>query len=69
MTNRKRYTREFKLEAARLLETSDKPITDIARQLGIRCSLLSAGSEADKYVTILTLNGGDSVQVHVTAVP
>ena len=32
MTNRKRYTREFKLEAVRLLETSDKPITDIARQ-------------------------------------
>ena len=25
MTNRKRYTREFKLEAVRLLETSDKP--------------------------------------------
>jgi transposase len=40
MTNRKRYTREFKLEAVRLLETSDKPITDIARQLGVRRNLL-----------------------------
>jgi transposase len=40
MTNRKRYTRDFKLEAIRLLETSDKPITDIARQLGVRRNLL-----------------------------
>ena len=36
MTNRKHYTREFKLEAVRLLETSDKPITAVARELGVR---------------------------------
>ena len=40
MTNRKHYTREFKLEAVRLLETTDKPITAIARQLGVRRNLL-----------------------------
>jgi len=40
MTNRKRDTREFKLEAVRLLETSDQPITEIARQLGVRRNLL-----------------------------
>ena len=40
MTNRRHYTREFKLEAVRLLETSDKPVTDIARQLGVRRNLL-----------------------------
>jgi transposase len=40
MTNRKHYTREFKLEAVRLLETSDKPITVVARELGVRRNLL-----------------------------
>ena len=39
--NRKRkpyktYTREFKLEAVRLMETSDRPATEIAMELGLR---------------------------------
>jgi len=29
------YTREFKLEAIRLMETSDRPAAEIARELGI----------------------------------
>ncbi len=29
------FTREFKLEAVRLMETSDRPATEIARELGI----------------------------------
>ena len=32
----KSYTKEFKLEALRLMETSDRPASEIARQLGIR---------------------------------
>ncbi len=31
-----RYSREFKLEAIRLAQNSDKPITEVARELGIR---------------------------------
>ena len=30
------YTREFKLEAIRLAEESDKPVTQVARELGLR---------------------------------
>ncbi len=36
MNKRTHFTREFKLEAVRLLETSDKPGTVLARELGIR---------------------------------
>lgn len=36
MTKRKKYTSEFKREAVRLMESSQKPSTDIARQLGVR---------------------------------
>jgi len=34
-TSRRKYTREFKLEAVRLLETSGKSATQIERELGI----------------------------------
>ncbi|MBQ0806396.1 MAG: transposase, partial [Porticoccus sp.] len=40
MTKRNTYTKEFKLEAVRLLESSDKPGTDIAREIGIRRNML-----------------------------
>ena len=36
MTKRKTYTKEFKLEAVKLLETSDHPGVEIARELGIK---------------------------------
>ena len=38
MTKRqyRRFTKEFKLEAIRLAEEADKPITEVARELGIR---------------------------------
>ena len=32
----KTYTKEFKLEALKLMETSDRPASEIAMQLGIR---------------------------------
>jgi transposase len=36
MNKRKQYTSQFKREAVRLMESSDKPASDVARQLGIR---------------------------------
>lgn len=35
MTKRKRFTREFKLEAIRLLEAGEKKATELARELGV----------------------------------
>ncbi len=32
----KRYSKEFKIEAVRLAEESDKPVTQLARELGVR---------------------------------
>ena len=36
MKKRKTYTSQFKREAVRLMESSDKPASDVARQLGVR---------------------------------
>jgi len=33
---RKVYTKEFKLEAVRVLESSERPAAEVARELGIR---------------------------------
>jgi len=35
MTTRKRFSKQFKLQAVELLEQSDKPATDVARELGV----------------------------------
>ncbi len=32
----KRFTKEFKMDAIRLAETAEKPVTEVARELGIR---------------------------------
>ena len=34
-TERKSYTEEFKREAVRLMESSGKPVTQLARDLGV----------------------------------
>jgi transposase len=36
MKKRSKYTSEFKHEAVRLMESSDKAASDVARQLGVR---------------------------------
>ncbi|HEY1772651.1 MAG TPA: transposase [Gammaproteobacteria bacterium] len=36
MSKRPSYSREFKLEAVRLLKLGDKPAADLARELGVR---------------------------------
>ncbi len=38
--DRKRYSREFKLEAVRRINASGKPVTELARELGISMHLL-----------------------------
>jgi len=40
MSKRGRYPREFKMEAVRLLNGGDKPAADLARELGIKRTLL-----------------------------
>ena len=40
MDERKQYTREFRLEAVRLLDQSVRPAAEIARQLGGKRTLL-----------------------------
>ena len=35
-----RYTKEFKLEAIRLLDSGDKPASEIAMELGVKRTLL-----------------------------
>ena len=54
MQKRQTFSKEFKLEAVRLLETSGKPIVDIARELGIRRNQLY------KWQEQLQAKGGDA---------
>ncbi len=39
---RRQYTKEFKLEAVRLAKESKKPLSQVARELGIRADMLRA---------------------------
>jgi transposase len=41
MIGRKKYTKEFKLEAIRMYENSERPGSEIERELGITSGLLS----------------------------
>lgn len=41
MNGRRRFNKQFKIDAVRLLETSGKTATVIAADLGITCDLLS----------------------------
>ena len=50
MKTRQSFSKEFKLEAVRLLEEGKKPAADIARELGIRRNQLYKWKEqADKH--------------------
>lgn len=40
MNQRRSYSKEFKLEAVRLLESGQKPAADLARELGVKRTLL-----------------------------
>ena len=43
---RRRYTREFKLDAVRLAQQGDRTLTEVAESLGIDRSLISAWRKA-----------------------
>lgn len=55
MAKRKRYSKEFKLEAVRMLESGRTPAVEIARNLGIRRNQLY------KWKAQLEVKGEDSV--------
>jgi transposase-like protein len=40
MQKRKTFTREFKIEAVRLLKRKEKPAADLARELGLKRNML-----------------------------
>lgn len=46
MKGRGPYTREFKLEAVRLLRQGEKPVAQVARELGVKRTLLYRWREA-----------------------
>lgn len=50
MQKRKRYAKEFKLEALRLMKESGKSAADVARELGIRRNQLSVKAGASYSV-------------------
>ena len=54
MQKRQTFSKEFKLEAVRLLEATDKPATDLARELGVRRNQLY------KWQEQLRSKGGDA---------
>ena len=58
MKKRKRFTREFKLEAVRLLEEGQTPAADLARQLGIRRNQLY------KWKDVVDQKGDDAFPGH-----
>jgi transposase len=60
---RKTYTREFKLEALRLAETSGRPITQVERELG-----LSQGTIAH-WRREMQRNGGEAFPGHGHLLP
>jgi len=50
MKERKTFSREFKLEAVRLIEEGRKPVAELARELGIRRNQLYKWKEkTDKH--------------------
>lgn len=58
MQKRKKFTKEFKLEALRLMKESGKPAAEIARELGIRRNQLY------KWEEKLSAHGEDAFPGH-----
>ena len=58
MQKRKKFTKEFKLEAIRLMEESGKPAAEVARELGIRRNQLY------KWQEKLSIHGEEAFPGH-----
>lgn len=58
---RRKFTPEFKIEAVRRVEESGKPLTQVARELGIRADLLYSWrrrlSKGENAAEVFTGNG------------
>jgi transposase len=55
---RNTFTREFKIEAVRLLQLSKKPIAELARELGIkRNQLYKWKEEVDSFGAVSAFSG------------
>ena len=48
MKHRRRYTKEFKLEAVRQIEETGRPVRDIAFDLGVHHNTLELRAEGDE---------------------
>jgi len=51
MIDRKKYTKEFKLEAIKMYENSERPASEIERELGITSGLLTRWKQQIDKVT------------------
>jgi len=49
---RRQYTEEFKTEAVRLLQETDKSIAEVARELGINPNLLSRWRREERHAQV-----------------
>lgn len=72
MKKRPSYTKEFKIEAVRLLERGGKPAADLARELGIRRNQLykwqeqlSTKGKADAFPGHGRRAGGEAEVAHL----
>jgi transposase len=70
---RRKFTREFKVEALRLVEESGKPLTQVARELGVRADLLYSwkrqSSKASNAEEVFPGNGTLIFMAHERMLP
>ncbi len=60
---RKRYTPEFKAEAVRLVQTSDRPVTEIATHLGVTAKSLHEWVAAVRPAPAARLTGDERTEL------
>lgn len=57
MKGRGRYPKEFKIEAVRLLDSGDKPASELAMELGVKRTLLYRWRDQDREKGELAFSG------------
>ena len=62
--SRRKYTREFKLEAVKLVVDQDRTVSDVAESLGIDRSLLQRWKSQLKAEGLLAFPGNGKVNPH-----
>jgi transposase len=61
---RVRYSQEFKSEALRLIQTSDRPITEIAKNLGVTAKTLHDWLRALRPPPVQRLTEDERTELH-----